>query len=292
MPDARVESGPARAVLSNPAHPYTRCLQLANPSMRADRRALYVMPEQMPSLRQLAGMSGCHFAPRCPARRGGMPAHRAAGPRDRSRPPRRLPPRGGNAEHRHDAAVGEPPANTSARHVLEVEGLQKHYAVSGGLLGPPRSVTAVKGASFGIAENEFVALVGESGSGKSTIAKLLAGLEQPRRRTHPAQRRGSDFAFGAKPRAPRRTLADGVSGSVFGAQSAAARREHRHPGDGSRQPPRQLGRTPGANQGTACGGRPIGRFRDATARTIVGRPAPAHQYRARALQHSQNSGCR
>ncbi len=40
-------------------------------------------------------------------------------------------------------------------------------------------MTAVKGASFSIAENEFVALVGESGSGKSTIAKLLAGLEQP-----------------------------------------------------------------------------------------------------------------
>ena len=32
-----VESGPARAVLSTPAHPYTRCLQLANPSMQ--RRA-------------------------------------------------------------------------------------------------------------------------------------------------------------------------------------------------------------------------------------------------------------
>ena len=48
-----VESGPARAVLSTPAHPYTRCLQLANPSLRADRRALYVMPDQMPSLRQL-----------------------------------------------------------------------------------------------------------------------------------------------------------------------------------------------------------------------------------------------
>jgi len=61
-----IESGPARAVLTNPAHPYTRCLQLANPSMRADRRALHVMPEQTPSLRQLAGMAGCHFAPRCP----------------------------------------------------------------------------------------------------------------------------------------------------------------------------------------------------------------------------------
>ena len=36
-----IESGPARAVLSTPAHPYTRCLQLANPSMqRRPPRAL------------------------------------------------------------------------------------------------------------------------------------------------------------------------------------------------------------------------------------------------------------
>ena len=61
-----VENGPSRAVLSTPAHPYTRCLQLANPSLRAERRALYVMPDQMPSLRQLKNLSGCHFAPRCP----------------------------------------------------------------------------------------------------------------------------------------------------------------------------------------------------------------------------------
>ena len=56
MPAGRRERGPARAVLSTPAHPYTRCLQLANPSLRAERRALYVMPEQMPSLRQLQHM--------------------------------------------------------------------------------------------------------------------------------------------------------------------------------------------------------------------------------------------
>ena len=61
-----VEQRPGAAVLSSPAHPYTRCLQLANPSMSAEPRALYVMPEQMPSLRQLQTMSGCHFAPRCP----------------------------------------------------------------------------------------------------------------------------------------------------------------------------------------------------------------------------------
>jgi peptide/nickel transport system ATP-binding protein len=63
--------------------------------------------------------------------------------------------------------------------LLDVDQLEKHYAVGGGLFGRARTVAAVKAVSFSIAEGEFVALVGESGSGKSTIAKLLAGLEPP-----------------------------------------------------------------------------------------------------------------
>ena len=81
-----IESGPARSILSKPAHPYTRCLQLANPSLREERRALYVMPDQMPSLRQLKAMTGCHFAPRCPLVTAGMPPGRAAECGGRGRP--------------------------------------------------------------------------------------------------------------------------------------------------------------------------------------------------------------
>ena len=173
-----VESGPARAVLSTPAHPYTRCLQLANPSMRADRRALYVMPDQMPGLRQLRDMPGCHFAPRCPlvtedCRRGEPPAIAVA--------PGRLAAciRAEAAQGIGAAGEAPPIPAVSARPVLQVENLQKRYEIGGGLLRSARTVTAVNGVSFSIAENEFVALVGESGSGKSTTAKLLAGLEQP-----------------------------------------------------------------------------------------------------------------
>jgi peptide/nickel transport system ATP-binding protein len=173
-----VERGPARAVLSSPAHPYTRCLQLANPSMHADRHALYVMPEQMPSLSQLAGMAGCHFAPRCPlvmaeCRSGSPPNVPIAD--DRSAACIR-------ATAAASIAAGGPldaAASPSARSLLDVDSLEKHYIVGGGLLGRARTVAAVKAASFSIAEGEFVALVGESGSGKSTIAKVLAGLEPP-----------------------------------------------------------------------------------------------------------------
>lgn len=173
-----VERGPARAVLSSPAHPYTRCLQLANPSMRAERRTLYVMPEQMPSLRQLRDMSGCHFAPRCPL---------VAADCRRVEPPSITTADGRNVACMHPEAtadIGTAQQTTSApaiseRFVLQVEALEKHYAIGSGLFSRGRSVSAVKHASFSIAENEFVALVGESGSGKSTIAKVLVGLEPP-----------------------------------------------------------------------------------------------------------------
>ncbi len=173
-----VESGPARAVLSSPAHPYTRCLQLANPSLRAERRVLYVMPDQMPSLRQLRRMTGCYFAPRCPlaaedCRRSEPPQIGIAA--DRSVACVRAAATPGIATIRRATAVRD----SSGRPVLQVEGLCKHYAIGRGLFANARTFAAVKEASFSIAENEFVALVGESGSGKSTIAKLVVGLEQP-----------------------------------------------------------------------------------------------------------------
>ena len=173
-----IESGPARSVLAMPAHPYTRCLQLANPSMRAARRALYAMPDQMPSLRQLQNMPGCHFAPRCPLVVADC----------RQKEPSNIKVAAGHdvACIRADAAPkittteqAAASAGTSERIVLQVERLEKRYAIGGGFFTGPSTVAAVKNVSFSIAENEFVALVGESGSGKSTVAKLLVGLERP-----------------------------------------------------------------------------------------------------------------
>jgi peptide/nickel transport system ATP-binding protein len=173
-----IESGPARSVLAMPAHPYTRCLQLANPSGGAERRTLYAMPDQMPSLRQLQNMPGCHFAPRCPLVVAAC----------RQKEPSNIRVAAGHdvACIRADAApkitTTEQPAasaDSSERIVLQVERLEKRYAIGGGFFTGPSTVAAVKNVSFSIAENEFVALVGESGSGKSTVAKLLVGLEQP-----------------------------------------------------------------------------------------------------------------
>jgi peptide/nickel transport system ATP-binding protein len=173
-----VESGPARAVLTTPTHPYTRCLQLANPPMGAERRTLYVMPDQMPSLRQLRSMAGCHFAPRCPL---------AAEECRRSEPPNVAIAASHNVACVRASATPSILATSqttaapqaSERSVLQVERLAKHYEIGGGLFSDARTISAVKDASFSVAENEFVGLVGESGSGKSTVAKMLVGLEQP-----------------------------------------------------------------------------------------------------------------
>jgi peptide/nickel transport system ATP-binding protein len=175
-----VERGPGRLVLSAPAHPYTRCLELANPSMTAQRRALYLLPEQMPSLRQLAGLTGCHFAPRCPIAisqcRQTEPPDAATGA-DHTAACFRV---ADTADISTSAAAPVAATIALAPHpVLNVEALSKSYAGSRSLFGSTTEVLAVQNAAFTISPNEFVGLVGESGSGKSTIAKLLVGLESP-----------------------------------------------------------------------------------------------------------------
>ena len=282
-----IESGPARLILSKPAHPYTRCLQLANPTMHSPRRALYVMPDQMPSLRQLANMSGCHFAPRCPlvvanCRQAEPPnvavanGHRVACIRA--------------TEVENIATTDALAATTknSQRTVLQVDKLQKRYAIGDGLFGGARTVEAVKDASFSIAENEFVALVGESGSGKSTIAKLLVGLEQASGGR--ILLNGDDLTDPSlRHYAQRRECADGVSGSAIRAQSAAARRQHRDAGDGGWHPAHNLGGAARTDRGIARRNWLGGRFCRPAAWSIVGRAAPAREHRPRALQHSQGS---
>jgi peptide/nickel transport system ATP-binding protein len=175
-----VEQGPARAVLSSPAHPYTQCLKLATPAMSARRRALYVLPEQMPSLRQLSAVSGCNFAPRCPV---------ASDECRQSDPPNTA------IANRHVAACIRPghtaqikaqvelsaaaSADQCSMPLLRVERLKKRYLLARTVFHTGTETIAVRNADFTIAQNEFVGLVGESGSGKTTLAKLIVGLERP-----------------------------------------------------------------------------------------------------------------
>jgi oligopeptide/dipeptide ABC transporter ATP-binding protein len=57
------EDGPVHEVFRHPRHPYTQKLLSAFPNIRADRRALEVIPGSPPDLRHPP--PGCRFAPRC-----------------------------------------------------------------------------------------------------------------------------------------------------------------------------------------------------------------------------------
>src|ERR1700709_1258058 len=64
----------------------------------------------------------------------------------------------------------------AAQPLLQVNGLNKHFPVRGGLFAKSKTVRAVDDVSFSIAKGETVGIVGESGCGKSTTARLLMHL--------------------------------------------------------------------------------------------------------------------
>jgi peptide/nickel transport system ATP-binding protein len=171
---AVVERGRAAEILQAPAHPYTRCLELAIPALHGDRRALYALPEQMPGLRAMTALQGCRFAPRCPLE---QPQCTEAEPA--------LPASGHGAACIRAAltatittpAAAERGGTRQGGTLLEVAGLTKRF-VTGGMFRRDETV-AVNDAGFHVGPGEFVAVVGESGSGKSTLGRMLVGLERP-----------------------------------------------------------------------------------------------------------------
>ena len=139
-----IESGPARAVLSTPAHPYTRCLQLANPSMRPTAARCMSCPIRC---RACGSFATCR----------GAISRRAVLWRPKSvalaTPPTIAVAPGRAAACIHVEAVqgigttaeAAPTPTVSERPVLRVEDLQKRYEIGGGFFGGARTRDRRKG---------------------------------------------------------------------------------------------------------------------------------------------------
>jgi peptide/nickel transport system ATP-binding protein len=166
-----LESGPTKAVIGRPRHPYTKALVAAIPDVKHPR-----------TLQGIVGVAagvgewptGCAFEPRCEHRlarcQEAVPELVETAPTHFARCWRweELA-----AYERAPAAVrpGEEP--TAPAPLLEVSALEARYRFSRG------ERPAVDNASFAIQRGRCIALVGESGSGKSTIARCVAGLHVP-----------------------------------------------------------------------------------------------------------------
>jgi peptide/nickel transport system ATP-binding protein len=190
-----VEAGPAAALLSRPAHPYTKALLAAVPDP-SGRRALSGIPGAPP---HSVVEDACPFAPRC---RYATEQCVDGNPRlesvDASHAVRCV------RAHEHVVlTITDRPlqlAEVTAGSLLRVDDLWCEYR------SHRQSTTVVKGVSFDVSGAETLAIVGESGSGKSTLIRAIAGLHQ--RSSGSIQFEGSELAADAakRPRAVRRDM--------------------------------------------------------------------------------------
>jgi len=179
-----LESGPARTVLGDPRHPYTRGLLECAPGKAGRHARLNAIPGIVPSL--VDPLPGCVFGPRCAhataeCRNGDI----ARTPRDAQgwfrclHPQAAAQPAIATRANTADTGVAQPPARPSADIVLSATHITRTFSQRKGIFGKPYQVRAVDDASLQVAHGETVAVVGESGSGKSTLARILLGLDDP-----------------------------------------------------------------------------------------------------------------
>ncbi len=182
-----VEQGPTRAVITAPAHPYTRALVAAVPT---DRPRGIPLSAPTPSS-----------------------AHNRRDPHPDGARSEHSTPAGDAQESTRTApttplsAEGE---QSTGRGVLEARGVTVRFGVWDG-----RMLRAVSEVSLRLEAGRTLGLVGESGSGKTTLARVLLGLQRPDAGTVTLD--GEPWVPGTeRDRRPRRALIASVPQDPYG----------------------------------------------------------------------------
>ncbi|WP_128378481.1 ABC transporter ATP-binding protein [Streptomyces cavernae] len=165
-----VETGPRERIFRAPAHPYTRALLAAVPSV-TEPRVLEGIPGSAPSPGRRP--SGCRFHDRCAFREPECTdAEPALVTIDDSEVLARCRRAGHVRAQPLGFTVASPDGSAGSAQrpepVLRVRDLSARYG----------SRPILHGLDLEVGRNECVAVVGESGSGKSTLSRCIGGLHE------------------------------------------------------------------------------------------------------------------
>lgn len=189
-----VERAPVAEIFAKPSHPYTQGLIRCVPKLGADKSSsvLYPIRGRVPAPDKRP--AGCNFHPRCD-----YAEDRCRDAKPALRPLADLHSVRCHLAEEIDPAAWTPPEDmeipllngtdrasqiADAETILRVDGLAKHYPVSGNSVldvlgfGEKRHVKAVNGVSFDVPRGSTLGIVGESGCGKSTLIRTIIGLEE------------------------------------------------------------------------------------------------------------------